>query len=347
VHSDLDSSNMSASASSGKTYGYAAFDRVPDCKLQKWEFDLQPLEKDMVEVKLTHCGVCHSDLHLISGDWGPGKNPIIPGHEIIGVITQVGGDVKGLKVGQRVGVGPQANSCGKCDFCNNQSETMCDHVQGTYGAPVPGFDGQTQGGFALYHRTHERFAFPIPDSCDSASAAPLLCAGVTTFTPLKRFKIGPGSRVGVAGIGGLGHVALQIAKAMGAEVVAFSTTHSKEKEARKLGADDFVAVKDFQDDEKKMQEFVKGFKKVDIMLNTIAADVDVSVYTQFLKKRGIFVCLAAPPSKVAISPFQLILNELIVTGSSIGSPQDFRDMFELVAKHDIKAMVGLLMIVVG
>jgi len=331
------------SASNGKTYGYACFDRVPDFKLQKWEFPLQPLEKDMVEIKVSHCGVCHSDVHVCDSSWGKGQAPLVPGHEIIGVVTQVGEAVKGLKIGQRVGVGPQSGSCGECVYCKSESQTMCPKLRQTYGTPVTtdGYEGTTQGGYALYHRTTEAYAFPIPEHCDSATTAPLLCAGVTTFTPLKRFKVGPGTRVGIAGIGGLGHCGIQIAKAMGAEVVAISSTNSKEAEARKLGASEFVATNDLQD-EKKKAEFFESFKPCDIILHTIAADVDVNLYLSLLRKRGTMVFLAAPPANFSISPWILLGHELNVTGSYSGSPQDFRDMFELMSKHDIKAMVEIM-----
>lgn len=324
----------------GKTQGMACFERKPDYELKMWEYDMPKMDADMVEIKITHCGVCHSDIHTCNGEWGPGVCPIVSGHEIIGTITKMGENVKKFHVGQRVGVGPQAFSCGECQNCKAGLETVCRGFVGTYGGKLPNGD-ITQGGYALHNRTNQRFVVAIPDSCDSASAAPLLCAGVTTFAPLKRFKVGPGSRVGVIGIGGLGHCGIQLAKAMGAHVAAFSSSSNKEQEAKNLGADEFVVTKEFTD-EKKLAEFLKTSANYDVILNTVSADLDLSLYLQLLAPRGVFVTLALPPSKYSFAPTGLIMGEKSITGSLIGTPSDFEDMFKLVDKHGVKAMVEVV-----
>ena len=197
-------------------------------ELLSFRYDPGKLGAHEVEIAITHCGICHSDLHLIANDWGISQYPFIPGHEIIGKVTAVGSEVKSLEVGQRVGLGWQSNSCGHCEWCLKGQENLCPEAEATC--------VHRNGGYADRVRANDRFVVPIPDALDSEHAAPLLCAGITVYNPMRINGINPSSRVGVVGIGGLGHLAIQFARVFGAEVTAFSTSPAKEKEARALGA---------------------------------------------------------------------------------------------------------------
>jgi uncharacterized zinc-type alcohol dehydrogenase-like protein len=289
-----------------------------------------------VEIKITHSGVCHSDIHTVNGDWGEQKGnwPIVPGHEIIGHVTAVGSKVSKFKLGQRVGVGPQAFSCGNCKFCNSKDEAACAKFTGTYAATLPnGFI--TKGGYAAYNRTDEKFVVAIPDAVDSAEAAPLLCAGVTTFTPLRKAGIKKGSKVGVIGIGGLGHCAIQFGRALGAEVTAFSSSKNKEEEARKLGADNFLVV-----DKANKDEICKKYGNYfDVILNTSSADIDWNYYMDLIQPFGTMYVIGAAPVPVSVFGMKLIFGNKKLVGSLIGSPDDFYEMFKLVAEKDIKCYV--------
>ena len=197
-----------------------------------YRYDPGKLGPQEVEIAITHCGICHSDLHLISNDWGISQYPFIPGHEIVGTVAAVGAEVRSLEVGQRVGLGWQSNSCGECEWCSRGMENLCPAAEGTC--------VHRHGGYADRVRANARFVIPIPEALDSEHAAPLLCGGITVYNPLRTHGVNPSSRVGIVGIGGLGHLAIQFARVFGAEVTAFSTSAAKEEEARALGAHHFV-----------------------------------------------------------------------------------------------------------
>jgi len=201
-------------------------------ELLPFHYDPGRLGSQEVEIAITHCGVCHSDLHLIANDWGISQYPFIPGHEIIGAVAAVGGQVRSLQVGQRVGLGWQSNSCGHCEWCNRGLENLCPDNEGTC--------VHRNGGYADSVRANARFVIPIPEALASENAAPLLCGGITVYNPMCTHGVNPSSRVGIVGIGGLGHMAIQFAHAFGAEVTAFSTSADKEEEARALGAHKFI-----------------------------------------------------------------------------------------------------------
>ena len=205
-------------------------------QLLAYKYGVEDLAPNDVEIKISHCGVCHSDVHLIDNDWGLSKYPFIPGHEIVGVVTEVGSEVRDRKPGERVGVGWQANSCGICEWCRQGNEHLCAKSQ-------PTCVGRN-GGYADAIRVNSRFAIPVPEVLESENVAPLLCGGITVYAPLRNHDVRPSSRVGVVGIGGLGHIGLQFAKAFGAEVTAFSTSKDKEPEAKSLGAHHFVNTRD-------------------------------------------------------------------------------------------------------
>jgi uncharacterized zinc-type alcohol dehydrogenase-like protein len=276
-----------------------------------------------VEIGVSHCGICHSDLHLISNDWGISQYPFIPGHEIIGTVTAVGSKVHALSVGQRVGLGWQSNSCGECEWCTRGMENLCLSSEGTC--------VRRHGGYADRVRANSRFVFPIPDGLSSESAAPLLCGGITVYNPMRRHDINPSSRVGVVGIGGLGHMAIQFARVFGAEVTAFSTSAEKEKEARALGAHRFVNTR-----ESRALKEVAG--SLDFVLSTVNADQDWGVYIQALRPTGTLCFVGVPPSPVSLHAFPLIAGMRAVTGSPIGSPHRIREMLDVAARHQVGAI---------
>ena len=255
-------------------------------ELLPFRYDPGELGAQEVEIGITHCGICHSDLHLISNDWGISQYPFIPGHEIVGTVTGIGSQVRSLKVGQRVGLGWQSNSCGQCEWCSRGLENLCPYQEATC--------VHRHGGYASGVRANARFVSPIPDALPSEQAAPLLCGGITVYSPLRDHGVNPSSRVGVIGIGGLGHIAIQFAKVFGAEVIAFSTSTSKEEEARSLGAHHFVNSR-----ESKAMKDVAG--SLDFILNTANADQDWNVYIQALRPTGTLCFVGIPPSATTSS----------------------------------------------
>ena len=291
-------------------------------QLLPYRFDPGELKDDEVEVKISHCGVCYSDIHLIDNDWGFSKYPFIPGHEIVGTVTAVGSRVDARSVGQRVGVGWQAGSCGVCEWCRRGEEQLCPKLAATCIG--------RNGGYAQCVRVNWRFAVPVPEALESENVAPLLCAGITVYSPLRNFGVRPSSRVGVIGIGGLGHLALQFARAFGAEVTAFSTSRDKEAEARQLGAQHFVNTRD-----------TGALKKVagsfDLLLSTVNADQDWPGFISTLRPRGTLVFLGVPASPVAF-PVNAMLRYKAAAGSMIGSPSDLAEMLDVAARHNVKAI---------
>ncbi len=291
--------------------------------LLPYKYDPGELKADEVEMKISHCGVCRSDVHLIDNDWGSSKYPFIPGHEIIGSITALGSDVRSLALGDRIGIGWQADSCGICEWCRRGEEHLCARSQ-------PTCVGRN-GGFAGSVRVNWRFAIPIPASLESENAAPLLCAGITVYSPLRNFGVRPSSRVGIIGIGGLGHLGIQFAGAFGAEVTAFSTSKDKEAEAKTLGAHHFVNTRDTGALKKQAGCF-------DLLLTTVNADQDWSAYVNALRPKGTLVFLGVPQSPLSLPVFSLMGGQRSVAGSPIGSPSDLREMLEVAARHNVHAI---------
>jgi uncharacterized zinc-type alcohol dehydrogenase-like protein len=301
--------------------GFAA--HAAGAELLPFRYDPGELGVQEVEIGITHCGICHSDLHLISNDWGLSQFPFIPGHEIVGTVTAVGSQVRTLKAGQRVGLGWQSNSCGECEWCTRGLENLCAQSESTC--------VHRHGGYATRVRANSRFVVRIPDALPSEQAAPLLCAGITVYNPMRDHCINPSSRVGVVGIGGLGHLAIQFARTFGAEVTAFSTSAAKEDEARALGAHHFVNTR-----ESKAMKEVAGTQ--DFILNSANADQDWGVYVQTLRPTGTLCFVGVPPSPVSLHAFPLISGIRSVTGSPIGSPHRLREMLDVAARHGVKAM---------
>jgi len=288
-----------------------------------YRYEPGELKANEVEVRISHCGVCHSDIHLIDNDWGISKYPFIPGHEIVGTVEAVGSDVKDRTVGERVGIGWQADSCGVCEWCRQGAEQLCANAQ-------PTCVGRN-GGYADSVRVNSRFAIPVPEVLVSESVAPLLCGGITVFAPMRRHGVNPSSRVGVVGIGGLGHLALQFAKTFGAEVTALSTSIDKEAEARKMGADHFVNTRD-------MAELKKIAGSFDFLLSTASADQEWQALMNSLRPKGTLCVVGVPPSPIAIQGFPLVNGQRAVVGSNTGSPQDLHEMLDVAARHGVKAI---------
>ena len=291
--------------------------------LLPYKYDPGDLAQSDVEVQISHCGICHSDVHLIDNDWGMSKYPFIPGHEIVGTVTAVGTGVENLTIGERVGIGWQADSCGVCEWCRKGEEHLCAKAQ-------PTCVGR-HGGYADSVRVNWRFAIPVPAALESENVAPLLCGGITVYAPIRNHGVRPASRVGVIGIGGLGHIGLQFAKAFGAEVTAFSTSKSKESEARALGAHHFVNTRETS----AMKKLAGSF---DFLLSTVNADQDWGGYINALRPKGAFCLVGVPPSPLALQAFPLVGGQKSLSGSPTGSPEDIAEMLDVAARHGVKAV---------
>jgi uncharacterized zinc-type alcohol dehydrogenase-like protein len=302
--------------------GFAA--HAAGAELLPFRYDPGKLGAHEVEIAITHCGVCQSDLHLIANDWGISHYPFIPGHEIVGTVSASGSEVPSLGIGQRVGLGWQSNSCGECVWCMSGQENLCPASEGTC--------VHRHGGFADRVRANARFVFPIPDALASENAAPLLSAGITVYNSMRIQGVNPSSRVGIAGVGGLGHLAIQFARVFGAQVTAFSTTAAKEEEARALGAHQFVNSR-----ESKAMKEVAG--SLDFILTTVNADQDWGAYLQALRPNGTLWFVGDPPSPVSIHSFPLISGLRTIGGSPIGSPFRIREMLDVAARHGVKATI--------
>ena len=294
--------------------------------LAPFQYEPAPLGDFDCEIRITHCGLCHSDVHLIHDDWGISRYPLVPGHEIVGLVT-VAGARAGLAPGQRVGVGWLRGACLECEQCEAGHENLCRRRQPTcVGA---------HGGFADRVRVDARFAFPLPDALESASAAPLLCGGITVFAPLRRLAVGPGMRVGIVGIGGLGHLAVKFARAMGAEVTAIAPSRDKADDARALGAAHFL-------DNSDEPALIAARGAFDVLLSTVAVDLPWQSYLQLLARHGTLCLLGAPPGPVSFPLDALAANESYLTAGSTGSRARMREMLAFAAQHGIGATVEVM-----
>lgn len=299
--------------------GYAT--HAAGAELLAYRYEVDELGADEVEVRISHCGICRSDLHLIDNDWQVSKFPFVPGHEIVGTVEAVGSAVHNLQPGERVGVGWQAGSCGICQWCRQGKENLCPQTQPTC--------VHRNGGFADSVRVPARFVISIPEALDSENAAPLLCAGITVYTPLHTYGVSPASRVGIVGIGGLGHLALQFARVFGAEVTAFSTSPAKEEEARSMGAHNFCNTR-----ESKGMKALAG--SLDLIVSTVNADQDWSAFLATLRPEGVLCLVGAPMRPLQIPGALLIQAARTVSGSNTGSPLALAEMLDVAARHGIK-----------
>jgi uncharacterized zinc-type alcohol dehydrogenase-like protein len=295
--------------------------------LEPYKYEPKPLGPFDVEIAITHCGLCHSDIHLINNDWGLSKYPLVPGHEIVGTVASSGPMVTGFSKGDRVAVGWQCGSCLLCDQCTTGYENLCADSQATCVGH--------HGGFAEAIRLDSRFVHRLPDDMDSESAAPLLCAGITVYSPLKHFNIRPSMRVGVIGVGGLGHLALQYASAFGCEVTAFSSSPDKEEEARILGANRYIISTD-------SRQVEAAASSLDFIICTITTDMDPLPLLNALRPKGILCYVGVPPSPLTVHPFALIGGLKSITGSPIGGRATMREMLDFSARHGIKALTEVV-----
>ncbi|HOD41111.1 MAG TPA: NAD(P)-dependent alcohol dehydrogenase [Candidatus Wallbacteria bacterium] len=306
--------------------GYAAKER--GARLEKFTYDPGELKDEEVEVKITHCGVCHSDLHLINDFWkGYSTYPFIPGHEVIGEVAVAGKKVSSLKIGDRVGIGWQAGSCMNCEWCISGREHLCKSKTVTCVG--------RHGGFADFIRADSRFAYLIPENLGSENAAPLLCAGLTVFSPLKHHNISAADRVGIVGIGGLGHLAIQFAKKFGCEVTAISTTAGKEEEARRFGAGRFLVSSD-------RPMMANAGESLDYIISTIAAEADWNLYFNLLRPNGKLIIVGAAPGNFEIPVTAVIRTQKTICGSATGGRADMREMLDFAARNNITAMTETL-----
>ncbi|MEO8962090.1 MAG: NAD(P)-dependent alcohol dehydrogenase [Ginsengibacter sp.] len=297
----------------------------------------QPKPKD-VQIDILYCGVCHSDLHTVRNEWGGTKYPVVPGHEIVGRVTAVGPDVTKFKVGDLACIGCMVDSCRECDNCKQGLEQYCDQgMVGTYNGRERDGSGITLGGYSKQILAHEDFVLHISDKQPLEGIAPLLCAGITTYSPLRHWKVGKGDRVGVVGLGGLGHMAVKIAASMGAEVTMLSHSPSKEEDARRLGAHQFILTSD----EAQLKKVNKYF---DFIIDTVSAEHDYNIYITMLKTNAVMVCLGAPivPSKV--KALNLIGGRRSLAGSLIGGLPETQEMLDYCAAHDIVSDVEVIKI---
>lgn len=265
-----------------------------------------------VVVKIEFCGICHSDIHTAKSEWGPAAYPCVPGHEIVGHVIQIGKKVNRFKVGESVGVGCFVDSCGKCASCKKNEEQFCE-VKTVFTYNSTELDGKTKtyGGYASHITVKDKYILKVKKGLPLDKVAPLLCAGITTYSPLKRYKIGKGKKVGVVGLGGLGHMAVKIAKAMGAEVTVFSTSPAKESDAKRLGAKHFKVTRD-------PKVFASMQGTLDLIINTVSAHHDLTVYLSTLKNDATMVLVGAAPEPNQVGAFGLIGGRKKLTGSLIG-----------------------------
>jgi len=293
------------------------------------------LEND-VAIEILYCGVCHSDIHSARNEWGGAKYPLVPGHEIIGRVIEVGSQVKGFKVGEAVGVGCFVDSCRQCSACQENLEQYCEvGATFTYNSSDKHLGGQTYGGYSQKIVVDQKYVLRIPKNIPLDRAAPLLCAGITTYSPLKNWKIKKGDRVGVVGLGGLGHMAVKLAHAMGAEVTLFSTSENKRADAQRLGAKHFVLSKNTQE----MKSLKNHF---DLILNTVSANINLDQYIGLLKRDGTLVLLGIPEAADQIHAGSLIDKRKRLAGSLIGGIQETQEMLDFCASHNIASDIELI-----
>ncbi len=289
-----------------------------------------------VQIQILFCGVCHSDLHFAKNDWGMSVYPIVPGHEIVGKVTAVGSDVKKFKVGDLAGIGCLVDSCRECDNCKDGLEQYC--AQGpvfSYNGNERDGSGNTYGGYSKSILAHEDFVLSISDKLDLAATAPLLCAGITTYSPLRHWKVGKGMKVGILGLGGLGHMAVKLAVAMGAEVTMLSHTPSKEADAKRLGAHNFVLTSD-------EAQISKIMGSLDFILDTVSAEHDYNFYLGLLRTNGVMVCVGVPPSPAQIPAMNLIFGRKSFAGSLIGGLPETQEMLDFCATHNIVSDIEII-----
>src|SRR4029079_11066441 len=289
-----------------------------------------------VEIEILYCGVCHSDLHTARNEWDGTVYPGVPGHEIVGRIVSVGDHVEKFKVGDLAAVGCMVDSCRECDYCKEGLEQYCEEGNtGTYNSPDKHLGTHTYGGYSESIVVDENFVLRVPENLDLAATAPLLCAGITTYSPLKHWKVGPGQKVGIVGLGGLGHMGVKLAKAMGAEVIVFTTSPSKVEDAKRLGADDVVLSKD----DSQMQRYAG---RLHFVLDAVSAQHDINAYLNLLRVDGSLALVGAPEHPLPVAAFSLIPYRRSFAGSMIGGIAETQEMLDFSGKHHIVSEIEMI-----
>lgn len=307
----------------------------PDKSFKAAEITRRDLDANDVLIEIKYAGICHSDIHTAHGEWGPVNYPLVPGHEIAGIVTAIGTDVTKYNIGDRVGVGCMVDSCGECENCSKGEEQYC--LKGnipTY-AGVDKYGETTQGGYSTHIVVQENFVLSIPESIGLDVAAPLLCAGITTYSPLNHWSAGPGKKVAVVGMGGLGHMGVQIAHAMGAEVTVLSRTLNKKEDGLALGADHYYATSEPETFEKLGGEF-------DLIINTVSAQIDLNAYLGLLNLDGTLVNVGAPAEPLSLNVINLIAHRRSFAGSMIGGIRETQEMLDFCAEHNIVPTIEVI-----
>ena len=317
-----------------KSIAYAAHES--NKPLAPFQFERRAVGAHDVQIEILYCGVCHSDIHQARNEWGNAMYPMVPGHEIVGLVTEVGSAVNGFKVGDLAGVGCMVDSCGHCPDCAEHLEQFCDACVYTYNSPDKHNGQSTYGGYSDHVVVDQRFVLHVSDKLDLAAVAPLLCAGITTYSPLRHWNIKKGDRVGIVGLGGLGHMGVKLAHAMGAHVVLFTTSPDKAADAKRLGADDVVISKNAED-------MARMTASLDFILNTVAAPHDLDQFMALLKRDGT-MCLVGVPDSPHPSPSiaNLIFKRRTLAGSLIGGIKETQEMLDFCAEHNITSDIELI-----
>jgi len=316
------------------TKGYAA--QTKDSGLSPWNFQRRELGPHDVQFDISYCGVCHSDIHQVRGEWGNSIFPMVPGHEIVGHVVAVGSEVTKFKVGDLAATGCLVDSCRVCENCQHGLEQYCINGNSqTYNGLEQDKKTPTYGGYSNTIVVTEDFVLHVPQGLDPAATAPLLCAGITTYSPLRHWKVGQGHKLAVLGLGGLGHMGVKFGVAFGAEVTVLSTSPKKEADARKLGAHKFVVTSD-----PAQLESVTGY--FDFILDTVSAEHDYNQYLSLLKTDGVHICVGAPPTPSALLAFSLIPGRKSIAGSSIGGIAETQEMLDFCAEHNIVSDIEMI-----
>ncbi|TXK76502.1 NAD(P)-dependent alcohol dehydrogenase [Mesonia sp. K4-1] len=313
---------------------YGAQDK--DADLKQIDIERREVKDKDVKIQITYCGVCHSDIHTVRNDWGGSKYPVVPGHEIIGKVVEVGNQVSNFKEGDLVGVGCMVDSCRECDPCKNDLEQFCESgMVGTYNGKDKHLGGHTFGGYSEMIVVEEHFVLSIPKNLDEKAVAPLLCAGITTYSPLRHWNVQEGDKVGVIGLGGLGHMGIKLAHAMGAKVVMITTSPKKAEDAKRLGADEVLISKD----EEAMKKHANSF---DFLLNTVPVKHDINPYLALLKIDATMVMVGAIEPLEPMHGGSLIMGRKRVAGSLIGGIKETQEMLDFCGEHNVVSDVEVI-----
>lgn len=315
-----------------QAHGYAVQNATTP--LGPFSFERRDPGPNDIVIEIEYCGICHSDVHQVRNEWSNSKYPMVPGHEIVGKVSAVGSDVKRFKPGDAAAVGVIVNSCGECENCKGGEEQYC------FKGAVETYNGKeysgepTYGGYSNVIVTREKFVHPVSPKLDPAGVAPLLCAGITTYSPLKHWNVGPGKQVGIVGLGGLGHMGLKFAHSLGAHVSLFTTSPNKAGDAKRLGADEVINSKD----ENQMASLKNSF---DFILDTVSAKHDLNAYLAMLKRDGV-MCQVGAPDPTPVNAFSLIPNRRSLAGSMVGGMQQTQEMLDYCAEHGIVSDVEII-----